>query len=331
MQITRWTRRSRQELKREISIDRAQERIDEDIFQELAYPHRALASVSVSGTGFGGATFYFSPGGFMKLRWHRQYLAPLVLIGLGLLTTRPAKAIFGIGDIVYWIQQISLMKQELQQMQQTVQTQANALKLWQNNFQALANKNTWRQWGTDLLNNPMANSYGETAPLATALNNGNNVIQAWRTATLPTQNLSALSGEKLGTSAHLAGLASIEAGDAASADTIQALASYRQQAAKNAAAFDQLQTTILSDDPAKNTLAAQQNLTNGALLQLIQREQTSTATTAALAQQQLIANTYMRNGQVQNLNNYAQFLNTLAQYAGEDSNGIGHSLQSADY
>ncbi len=266
----------------------------------------------------------------MKLRWHRQYLAPLVLIGLGLLTTRPAKAIFGIGDIVYWIQQISLMKNQLTQMQQTVQTQENALKLWQTNFQALANKNTWRQWGTDLLNSPMANTYGETAPLSTALSNGNNVIQAWRTATLPTQNLDALSGEQLGTSAQLAGLASVEAGDAASADTIQALASYRQQEAKNAAAFDQLQAAVLSDDPATNTLTAQQNLTNGALLQLIQREQTNTATSAALTQQQLIANTYQRNLQASALNDYAQYAATLAQLHQGDSR-IANTLQTADY
>lgn len=267
----------------------------------------------------------------MKLRWHRQYLAPLILIGVGLLTTRPAKAILGIGDIAYWIQQIALMKQQLQQMQQTVQTQANALKLWQTNFQALANKNTWKQWGTDLLNTPMANTYGETALLATALSNGNNAIQAWRTATLPMQNLNALSGEQIGASAHLAGLASVEAEDAASADTIQALASYRQQEAKNAAAFAQLQTAVLSNDPATNTLTAQQNLTNGALLQLIQRQQTSTATTAALAQQQLIANTYMRNAQAEALNNYTEFLRTVAQTPQGDSNGIGQTLQTAAY
>ncbi|MGH9621250.1 MAG: hypothetical protein ACRD45_16280, partial [Bryobacteraceae bacterium] len=231
----------------------------------------------------------------MRLRWHRQYIAPLVLIGIGLCLSSPAKAVFGIGDIVYWIQQIALMKNQLTQMKQTVQTQADALKLWRNNFQALANKNTWEQWGTDLGNSPMSNTYGETAPLAAALSGGNNAVQAWRTATLPLSNVNALSGQHLGTSAQLAGLASVEAGDAASADTIQALATYRRQETENAAAFARLQSAVLSNDPANNTLTAQQNLTNGALLQLIQREQTETAATAALAQQQLIANTYRRN------------------------------------
>ncbi|MGH9654200.1 MAG: hypothetical protein ACRD6B_12145, partial [Bryobacteraceae bacterium] len=76
---------------------------------------------------------------------------------------------------------------------------------------------------------------------------------------------------------------------------------------------------------------AQQNLTNGALLQLIQREQTETAATAALAQQQLIANTYRRNAQAEALNNYAEFLNTLAQNPGGDFNGIGQTLQTAGF
>ncbi|MGH9770958.1 MAG: hypothetical protein ACRD4Q_04570 [Candidatus Acidiferrales bacterium] len=267
----------------------------------------------------------------MRLRWHRQYIAPLVLIGVGLCLSSPAKAVFGIGDIVYWIQQIALMKNQLTQMKQTVQTQANALKLWQNNFQALANKNAWKQWGTDFGDSPMSNIYGETAPLASALAGGSNAVQAWRTATLPLNNVSALAGEHLGASPQLAGLASVEAGDAASADTIQALATYRQQEAKNAAAFAQLQSAVLSNDPANNTLTAQQNLTNGALLQLIQREQTSTAATAALAEQQLIANTYRRNAQAQAVNDYAEFLKTVAQNPRGDFNGIGESLKTADY
>jgi hypothetical protein len=272
------------------------------------------------------------------MRKNRRFrkIAAVSLLAVTFVLTPRARALFGLGDIVIdptaiakLAQQISQYQQMLSQYQSMLTTANNTFNMWKQNFIALGSKQTWKTFGLSLMNDSTQNLYGETANWSTAINYGGSAIpQAWRSATLPVTNPGAfLSSETLGASAHLPALASIEMTDGTAQDSMNTLASYRQQQTENAAALNQLEQTALSQDPNSNTLVAQQNIANAALMQQIRVMQANGTINAALLQQQLVANTYQRNLAAETINTYA----VLAQHQANDnvySTGWAQSLSN---
>ena len=237
------------------------------------------------------------------------------VIGVGMVFTPRARALFGIPDIVIdptaiakLARQIGQYQQMIGQYRQMLNTYTNTYNMWKQNFAALANRQTWKTFGLSLMSDNTQSLYGETATWSSAINYGTAIPQTWRNATVPLQNPSAfLSSQALGSSAHLPSLASVEITDGTAIDSMNALAGYRELQGQNAAALNHLEQDALSQDPETNTLIGQQNITNAALLQQIRMTQANGTVNAALLQQQLVANTYQRNVAAETLNMYAVF------------------------
>jgi hypothetical protein len=242
----------------------------------------------------------------MKSKPFRKYCFAAAVVLLAISFTRPARALFGIPDIVIDPTAIAKLTEQITQYEQMIQTYTSTFELWKLNFAALTSKQVWKTFGMTLLNNATPNLYGETAAWSNAVNTGTAIPQAWSNATLPLQHPGDfLATETLGTSAHLPALASVELTDGASQNSMSTLANFRQLQTENAAALDQLEQTALSDDPEANTLVGQQNLTNAALMQQMRVLQANGTVNAALLEQQLVANTYRRNLTAATLNTYA--------------------------
>ncbi len=206
--------------------------------------------------------------------------------------------------ILKLLDEISLLGGIVDNSMKIYSTAKSQLQAFQMNITALSRKN-WLSYVRGLRNDSIVNRFGETAAMQGALNTAAGVSSAWQKATLATPNLSNLSGETVGSSQHLAHLATMEMQDSAGMTAIGALGDFRVTDAQNQANYAQLEALVLSTDPFSNTEAAQLNIANGMALQHLKALRAQTAINAALLEQQLAANKYSRDAMAAHLNLFA--------------------------
>lgn len=223
------------------------------------------------------------------------------LIGAGaglLLTATPSFALLGMGDIVFDPTSYASLVQQLT----TLQMQYNMVK---NNLTHFSFKQQWQATLHALENVNVANMFGETAGMSTALNTNSPAASstAWKAATV-TMSGSAptyLANQSLGGS-RTSQLALIETSDAVSPDCLTAVGQYRSDRSTNAAANSSLLSSQFDVSDSTNSEVQQLNLLNAAEAQKTAEMQSQGTLQACLASQMTLANMERRNAQVEDLN-----------------------------
>lgn len=223
------------------------------------------------------------------------------LIGAGaafLLTATPSFALFGLGDIVFDPTSYGSLIQQLT----TLQMQYNMVK---NNLTHFSFKQQWQTTLYAMENVNVADLFGETADMSTALNNNSPSASstAWKAATI-TMNGNApsyLASQSLG-SARTSQLALIETSDAVSPDCLTAVGQYRGDRATNAAANNSLLSQQFDGANDTNSELQQLNLLNASDAQRLSEMQSQGTLQACLASQMTVANMERRNAAVEDLN-----------------------------
>jgi len=213
----------------------------------------------------------------------------------------PPLPVIDFAAIAKLLDEISLLGGIVDNSVKIYTTAKSELQAFQMNVTALRTKN-WLSFVRGFRNDSIVNRFGETAAMQSALNSGSGVSSAWQKATLATPNLSNLSRETVGSSQHLAHLATMEMQDSAGMTALGALGDFRVTDAQNQANYAQLETLVLDTSPGSNTAAAQQNIANGVALQQLKAMRTQTGINAALLEQQLAANKYSRDSMASHLN-----------------------------
>ena len=223
------------------------------------------------------------------------------LIGTGaalLLTATPSFALFGLGDIVFDPTSYASLVQQLTMLQM----QYSTIK---NNLTHFSFKQQWQTTVFALENTNVADLFGETAGMNTALNTNSPSASstAWKAATITMDGgaPSYLAGQSLG-SARTSQLALIETSDAVSPDCLTAVGQYRGDRAANATASSSLLSQQFDSSDATNSEVQQLNLLNAAEAQKMAEMQSQGALQACLASQMTVANMERRNAAVEDLN-----------------------------
>ncbi len=223
------------------------------------------------------------------------------LVGAGaalILTATPSFGLFGLGDIVFDPTSYASLVQQLTMLQM----QYSTIK---NNLTHFSFKQQWQTTLFSLENVNVADLFGETAGMNTALNTNSPSASstAWKAATI-TMNGSApsyLASQSLG-SARTSQLALIETSDAVSPDCLTAVGQYRGDRAGNATANTSLLSQQFDSSDATNSEVQQLNLLNAAEAQRMAEMQSQGTLQACLASQMTVANMERRNAAVEDLN-----------------------------
>src|SRR6185312_7131375 len=255
---------------------------------------------------------------------HRKIIIPTTVVGAVLpIAPTPARAVFGFGDLVFDATSYAQLLLQGTQLGQQIQQLAMQIEIWQTAFMNLKNRYFWKTTSIQIANTVIRNRFGETANINTGSPG------SWQTATLPIGNVDYLAAQKLGDSVQLSNLASVEMTDGYSQDALTAIASHRDNQPAQESSITDLENRALSDDPDDNTLTAQQNITNGALLAQLRAEQTQESINAAVLQQLTVANTFQRNAASDSLNTFGRQQQALADGTAQFS-GVSDTLSSFD-
>jgi hypothetical protein len=215
-----------------------------------------------------------------------------------LLAATPGFALFGIGDIVFDPTSYASLVEQLT----TLQMQYQTIK---NNITHFSLKQQWQTALNQLENVNVANLFGETAGMNTALNTNSPSASAtaWKTATVSMSSGSSayLQGQALGGS-RMAQLAMIETSDSVSPDCLTAVGQYRDERSENADANSSLSSEQFDSSDATNSEVQQLNLLNASEAQNLSELQSQGSLHACLAAQMAIANMGQRNAAVEDLN-----------------------------
>ena len=224
-------------------------------------------------------------------------------------TATPSFALFGLGDIVFDpTSYASLLTQvsTLSRMYTTATSQYNTMVANLKNFSI---KTMWSTQLNRLKTVNVANSYGETNGLGTALTTDSTTAAntAWQSSNvaLTGDTASLLSSQMVGTSAQLSQLAMIEASDAASPDCLNAVGSYRASRTSSASAEQDLQSQQLDGTGDTNSEVQQLNLLNAGQAQQMNDQQAQGALHTCIATQLAIQNMQQRNAAAHDLNTAA--------------------------
>ena len=223
------------------------------------------------------------------------------IVGTGmamLLAATPGFALFGIGDIVFDPTSYASLVEQLT----TLQMQYQTIK---NNITHFSVKQQWQTALNQLENVNVANLFGETAGMNTALNTNSPSASAtaWKTATVSMSSGSSayLQGQALGGS-RMAQLAMIETSDSISPDCLTAVGQYRDERSTNATANSSLSSEQFDSSDATNSEVQQLNLLNASEAQNLSELQSQGSLHACLAAQMALANMGQRNAAVEDLN-----------------------------
>jgi hypothetical protein len=231
--------------------------------------------------------------------------ASLVLV-LALLLPTSAYAIFGLGDIVFdpsnYAEAVAQLGQDIQIVSQAVQTY-NLLK----SELAIITSRPWQTLATTLASIQVADLGDEPSAAAQAIAQAVNGTQDARTAwshanlSINMDTLNNALGSILSNTAAPAHANAIEMTDAFATDALRTLGLYRTNQTLLNTAIQNLETAQQSTDPADNTPAAQQNITNGILLQLLKLQQSAASLHAVVTEQLAASNSWQRNTAADNL------------------------------
>ena len=207
---------------------------------------------------------------------------------------RPAFAIFGLGDIVYdptnWAEAVAQFEQDVQIVQQTLQT----YNLLQSELRMISQR-PWQTIATTLAPVAMDDLGFGPSPIGAAVNGLTNPHFAWTSSMMRMRSISPAYTPALANTSVSANTAGIQMTDGFSTDALSTVGAFRQAQPALNSAIASLNQSVESTDPADNTPVAQQNLTNGVLLQLLKLQQSVASLHAVIAEQLTAQGSWQRN------------------------------------
>jgi hypothetical protein len=241
------------------------------------------------------------------LRTRRNALLSTCL-ALALLVLIPTStyAILGVGDIVFdpsnFAEAVEQVSQDIQIVSQEIQTY-NLLK---SELRMVASR-PWETVATALDSIHVEDFGGQASTASQAIAKAVNGIEdaraAWSNASMamPMDAVNDALSSTLNHTAAPAHANAIQMTDAFATDALRTLGVYRSNQSQLTSAIQHLQTAQEATDDADNTPVAQQNITNGILLQLLKLQQSATSLHAVITEQLAAANSWQRNTAADNL------------------------------
>jgi len=237
----------------------------------------------------------------------KALLSACLILALLILIPTSAYAIFGFGDIVFdpsnFAEAVEQVSQDIQIVAQEIETY-NLLK---SELRMIAAR-PWQTTATDLASIAVEDLGDQSSPaaqnIARAINGIEDARAAWANASMhmPMDTVNnALSSTILNNSSAPAHANAIQMTDAFATDALRTLGIYRSNQPLLTSAIQHLQTAQESTEDADNTPVAQQNITNGILLQLLKLQQSATSLHAVATEQLAAANSWQRNTAADNL------------------------------
>ena len=251
----------------------------------------------------------------------RAALSGLLVLTLLASFPRQARAIFGIGDVVFDPTAVDQLIAEVDEAVRIYNEAVTTYTLLQSELRMISNRNTWLALATSLRNTVIQDIHGEANLIGPVVNGAaGNVLEAWQNATARFTDTGFLGGETPGSSVHLSSAASVEMTDGFAQDALLNLGDFRRLQPQVNGAISALEQREQSTTDADNTPVAQQNITNAALVELLRLHQTDSALQAATLEQLTVANTWQRNAAVEATNTYGKAVvsrqSTPADFAG---------------
>lgn len=237
-----------------------------------------------------------------------------LLLGLGL---TPARAIFGLGDIVFdptnylnAIEQLVQLQQEYAQLVRTYEMVRNQYDqmLWMARRVPVTMIDRYRTPATSWRTSTATNISGVTTGWMGAINVGSGVLSAYQQATQPLidadvfGSIPAAHRDRFRTN-----YASVELADGANVHEIETIGRLRANATAVATTIRDLEADSLSSDPAMNTEIAVLNKINAANIIALRNAQDTNQLLVAVAEQQVIAAKRTRDAEAQAINNHIRF------------------------
>jgi conjugal transfer/entry exclusion protein len=236
----------------------------------------------------------------------RNALVAFTLALIMFLIPVSAYAIFGAGIVVFdptnFAEAVKELAQDVQMVNQAIQTY-NLLK----SELRMITSRPWQTIATDLASiaaQDLGNSPSPAAQdIAQAINGLADARAAWSNGTMsmPMDALNSALASTLKNSSAPAHLNAIQVTDALAIDALRTLGQYRTNQSVLTTAIQHLQTAQEATDDADNTPVAQQNITNGILLQLLKLQQSASSLHAVVTEQLAAANSWQRNTAADNL------------------------------
>lgn len=243
----------------------------------------------------------------------------LALAVLALTLARPARAILGLGDIVFdptsygeLVQQLLQLEQQYRQLvltYETIQSQYQQM-LWMAQQDPVNMILRYRAMATPWLNSSATNIYGTSGPWVTGINTGLAAAAGYSIATQPLGaygpalgNIPASQLSRVKTD-----YATVELTDGANLTGMQTLGQMRENAPHVEQTITNLESDSLSSDPNLNTEIAVLNKINAAGVIGLRNTQDTNKLLATLAEEQIIEAKRQRDAETQAFNDHIQFM-----------------------
>jgi hypothetical protein len=254
----------------------------------------------------------------MKMNWKRAFTWTLVtFLGVGL--TVPAKAILGIGDIVFdptnyeeAIRQLIQLQQQYTQLVQTyeqIRAQYDQM-IWMAKQVPVNMAARYRALATPWRYSAATNTYGTTGGWINGINTGTDVAGGYAGATQPLNQYGAALGQIPADQQNRVRTCygSVELTDGANLQGMETIGRMRGNASAVERAIQFLEADSLSSDPNMNTEIAVLNKINAANLISVRNTQDSNKLLVALAEQQILDAKRKRDSETQAINVHIRFV-----------------------
>jgi type IV secretion system protein TrbJ len=237
---------------------------------------------------------------------------------LSVTLSRPAWALFGIGDIVFdpsnfakAIEQLLEMERQYTQLVETYQMVRNQYDHMQRMAQRVPvhMEARYRALVTRWKGSSATNTYGTTGPWINGINTGSNVEAGYQGAALPLNDYgAALANVPTDQQPRIkTTFATVELTDGANIAAMDTIGRLRSNATGVESAIRGLEEDSLSSDPEMNTEMAVLNKINAANVIALRASQDTNKVLVALAEQQILEAKRQRDAEVQAINQDIRF------------------------
>jgi hypothetical protein len=260
-----------------------------------------------------------------------------VLAVVALFFASPARAILGLGDIVFdpsnYAQAIRSFIQLQQQYAQLVQIyeqsrQQYAQMLWMAKSVPVNMRTRYRTLVTPWTNSTATNTYGTTSGWVAAINTGGAVSEGYSQAVQKLDEYGAALGnippeqlDRVKTS-----YGTVELSDAANLEALATIGLIRANAPARENTVHALEDDSLSSDPDMNTEIAVLNKINAASLIGLRNNQDTNKLLVSLAESQIVAAKRTRDAEAQGINQHVRFMTEGKAVIDSQANGASQAM-----
>jgi len=221
------------------------------------------------------------------------------------LTSIPAFALFGFGDIVFDPSSYGELVSQLSQMLKTYKMITSQYNQMVTDAQMITSKARWRAMVSPWSLPSATNTYGTTAGWISGLNTGIGALAGYQRAVMPLNTYSPIWNSMTSTQQDTVSrrYSTIELSDGVTVNALQQLGEIRGNSAEVEAAIDSLESDSLSDDDDLNTEVGVLNKVNAASIISVRNSQDTNKLLGSVLDQQMIAAKAQRDAQAESINN----------------------------